>query len=208
MTASVLPKAAFCLATSLLVSIAVAQTFTGGITGVVTDPGGSVIPGAQVRLTNLDTNENRQGATNDVGEYTFTALAPGRYRIVLEHPGFKRFVEEPIEVRVQQFVGLNPKLEIGQDSQSVEVTGQAVLLDAVTSSLSQVVVNRQANELPLNGRNTLALVVYSWHPRARAISPEYGDAQFRGLGQFFFQRRRVRCERGFGGRSSRHHVSR
>src|SRR6201995_6112024 len=99
MTASVLLKASFCLAASLLVSIALAQTSTGGITGIVTDPGGSVIPGAQLRLTNLNTNDTRQEVSNGVGEYTFTALTPGRYRIVLEHPGFKRFVEEPIEVR-------------------------------------------------------------------------------------------------------------
>jgi hypothetical protein len=185
MTASVLPKAAFCLATSLLVSIAVAQTFTGGITGIVTDPGGSVVPGAQVRLTNLDTNETRQASSNDVGECTFTALPPGRYRIVLEHPGFKRFVEEPIEVRVQQFVALNAKLEVGQESQSIEVTGQAALLDAVTSSLSQVVENSQVNELPLNGRNTLALVALTPGIRAQGqFLQNTATRSFAGWGNF------------------------
>ncbi|HYM09108.1 MAG TPA: carboxypeptidase regulatory-like domain-containing protein, partial [Bryobacterales bacterium] len=81
----------------------------------------------------------------------------GRYRLELEQPGFKRFVQEPIEVRVQQFVSLNPVLEVGQATQTVEVTGQVALLDSATSSLSQVVENRQVTELPLNGRNTLAL---------------------------------------------------
>src|SRR5215471_21297912 len=109
---------ALCLSILLLTVAAGAQTFTGGITGVVTDPGGAVVPGAALRLTNLDTNEARQQSSNDTGVYTFTALTPGRYRLVLEHPGFKRFVEEPIEVRVQQFVTLDPRLEVGQESQS------------------------------------------------------------------------------------------
>src|SRR5450432_2221192 len=149
---------ALCVSLLLLARVAPAQTSTGGLTGVVTDPGGAVIPGAALRPTNFDTNEARQQTSNEVGAYTFTALAPGRYRLALEHAGFKRFVEEPIEVRVQQFVTLDPRLEVGQESQSIEVTGQAALLDAATSSLSQVVENRQVTELPLNGRNTLALV--------------------------------------------------
>src|SRR5215471_7301017 len=123
---------ALCLSILLLAIAAGAQTFTGGITGVVTDPGGAVVPGAALRLTNLDTNEARRQSSNDTGVYTFTALTPGRYRLALEHPGFKRFVEEPIEVRVQQFVTLEANLEVGQATQTVEVGGQVALLDAAT----------------------------------------------------------------------------
>ena len=96
-----------CVSLLFLARVAPAQTSTGGLTGVVTDPGGAVIPGAALRPTNFDTNEARQQTSNEVGAYTFTALAPGRYRLALEHAGFKRFVEEPIEVRVQQFVTLD-----------------------------------------------------------------------------------------------------
>lgn len=117
----------------LLAGLILAQTYTGGITGVITDPGGAVIPGASLRLTNLDTNDTRQQQSNDVGAFNFTALTPGRYRLEVEHPGFKRYVQEPIEVRVQQFLTLSPKLEVGQETQSIEVTGQAALLDAATS---------------------------------------------------------------------------
>jgi len=135
-----------------------AQTQTGGVSGAVTDPAGAVVPGAGLTLTNLETNEARRQTSNDIGVFTFAALPPGRYRIEVEQTGFKRFVEGPIEVRVQQFLTIHPTLEVGQTSQTVEVTGQVALLDPATSSLSHVVENRQVTELPLNGRNTLALV--------------------------------------------------
>src|SRR5437763_2613518 len=91
-----------------LACICFAQTSTGGLTGAVTDPAGALVPAASLKLTNLDTNDARRQTTDEAGVYTFTALPPGRYKIELEHPGFKRFVQEPIEVRVQQFITLNP----------------------------------------------------------------------------------------------------
>src|SRR5262249_50693472 len=115
------------------------QTSTGGMTGIVSDPAGAVIPGVKLLITNLETNDSRRSATNETGGYSFTTLPPGRYRFEAEHSGFKRFVVEPIEVRVQQFITLDAKLEVGQSTQTVEVTGQVALLDAQTSSLSQVV---------------------------------------------------------------------
>lgn len=142
----------------VLAVAAAAQTFTGSITGTVTDPAGAIVPAATLSLTNLDTNETRRQASNESGEYTFAAVPPGRYRLVVEQPGFKRFVQEPIEIRVQQFLSLDLALEVGQANQTVEVSGQVALLDSATSSLSQVVENREVTELPLNGRNTLALV--------------------------------------------------
>jgi hypothetical protein len=185
MTVYVRTKATLCVAGLVFASLILAQTYTGGISGVITDPGGAVVPGASLRLTNLDTNDVRQQSSNDVGAFTFTALTPGRYKLQLEHPGFKRFVEEPIEVRVQQFLTLNPKLEVGQESQSIEVTGQAALLDAATSSLSQVVENRQVTELPLNGRNTLALVALTPGIRAQGqFLQNTATRSFAGWGNF------------------------
>ena len=137
---------------------AMSQTTTGIITGLVTDSGGAIVPGCALTLSNLDTSQVRKQLTNETGAYSFPALAPGNYRLEFEHPGFKRFVQEPVEVRVQQTVAINVTLEIGQVSQTLEVSGHVDVLDSATSSLSQVVENRQVTELPLNGRNTLALV--------------------------------------------------
>ncbi len=94
------------------------QTSTGGISGSVTDPAGAVIAGARIVLTNLETNETRRGESSEVGFYSFPALPPGRYKIELEHAGFKRFVQEPIQIQVQQFLTLDPRLEIGQATQT------------------------------------------------------------------------------------------
>src|SRR5215471_18973123 len=143
---------------ALAATFALAQTFTGNITGAVSDPAGAIVPGAVLTVTNLETNESRRLLSNEAGLFNFTALPPGRYRFEVERAGFKRFVEEPIELRVQQSVTLTASLEVGQATQTVEVTGQVALVDAATSSLSQIVENRQVTELPLNGRNTLALV--------------------------------------------------
>ena len=174
----------FCIAL-LLVPALGAQTFTGGISGDVKDSTAAVIPGVVLTLTNLDTNEGRTQVSNEHGLYTFAAVSPGRYRLEAEIRGFKRFVQEPIEVRVQQFVTLNPVLEIGEASQSVEVSGQLALLDASTSSLSQIVENRQVTELPLNGRNTLALVALTPGIRTQGEFEQHtATRSFAGWGNF------------------------
>src|SRR5215472_8860468 len=103
----------FC-ASALFATLAFAQTFTGTITGTVTDPAGAVVPGAVLTVTNLETNESRRLTSNEAGLFNFTALPPGRYRFEVERPGFKRFVQEPVELRVQQSVTLSPALEVGQ----------------------------------------------------------------------------------------------
>src|SRR6266567_9635714 len=163
-----LPQIRTLLAVWAAAVILSAQTTTGSITGLVTDAGGAIVPGSTLTLTNLDTNQARKQAANDTGAYTFPALPPGNYRLEVEHPGFKRFVQEPVEVRVQQTVTINLALEVGQVNQTIEVAGRAEPLDAATSSLSQVVENREVTELPLNGRNTLALVALTPGVRTQA----------------------------------------
>src|SRR6516165_9257392 len=116
------------LALLVMVVTAMGQTTTGIITGLVTDSGGAIDPGSAVTLTNMDTSQVRKQLTNETGAYSFPALPPGNYRLELEHAGFKRFVQEPVEVRVQQTVAINVTLEIGQVSQTLEVTGHADVL--------------------------------------------------------------------------------
>jgi hypothetical protein len=96
--------------------------------------------------------------SDDRGLFSFTALQPARYRLEAERAGFKRFVLEPIEVRVQLFVSAQPILEVGATTERIDVKGQVALIDPNTSSLSQVVENQQITQLPVNGRNTLAFV--------------------------------------------------
>jgi len=176
---------AVALVLAFAASTSVAQTSTGSVAGTIADPGGAVIPSAALKLVNLDTNEVRVQNTDDSGAYTFPALPPGRYRLEVEHPGFKRFVQEPIEVRVQQFITLNASLDVGQANQTVEVGGQLILLDAATSSLSQVVENREVTELPLNGRNTLSLVALTPGVRTQGqFLQNSATRSFAGWGNF------------------------
>src|SRR6185437_4675421 len=97
--------------------------------------------------------------TSQSGEYVASPLMVGRYTVTVEHSGFKRAVSQPVSLDVQQRAVLNIKLQLGQASESVEVTGAAPLLETQTSELGQVVNARQASNLPLNGRNFAQLAL-------------------------------------------------
>src|SRR5579872_5281747 len=151
--------AVFCAALFAFCPVSVSQTFYGSIVGTVTDATGAVVPGAKVTITNLGTTETRAMETNQEGFYQFVNLVPGEYRIEVEKSGFKRFDREPITVEVQQVARINVTgMQVGEVNQTIEVTAETPLLQPETSSLGQVVEARKVNELPLNGRNPLALV--------------------------------------------------
>ena len=137
------------------------QSTYGSITGSVTDPSGAAIAEAQVTLTNLGTAEKRVQPTGADGLYSFVNLIPGNYRIEVEKSGFKRITQEPVVVQVQQSSRIDIALPIGQATETVEVTSETPLLQSETSSLGQVVEQRKANELPLNGRNIFNLITVS-----------------------------------------------
>lgn len=134
-----------------------AQTTYGAIVGNVSDSSGAAIGGATVVLTNLGTNQKVTFSSDSSGFYQFVNLLPAEYRIDAEHPGFKRFTQFPIPLRVQQVARVDINLVVGDVAETVEVTGEAPLLESETSSLGQVVHQRKVEDLPLNGRNPLAL---------------------------------------------------
>jgi hypothetical protein len=134
------------------------QTFFGSISGTVLDATGAAVPAATVTLTNLGTSEKRTMQSDTAGSYTFVNLVPGRYRIEAERSGFKRFTREPIVVEVQSAVRIDIPMELGAVTQTVEVTAATPLLQPQTSDLGQVVAGRSVTDIPLNGRNPLALV--------------------------------------------------
>src|SRR5258706_738677 len=149
----------FCVACLVVVSPpSRAQTAYGTVNGSVTDASGAAIADAQVTLTNLGTSEKRTQSTGNEGFYSFVNLNPGRYKIDVEKPGFKRITRPEVVVDVQQTVRIDLAMQVGDVSQSIEVTGETPLLQPETSSLGQVVEERKANELPLNGRNVFNLV--------------------------------------------------
>jgi len=134
------------------------QNVYGTIIGTVTDSTGAVIGDVNVTLTNLGTGESHTIQTNASGNYSFVNILPGRYRLEAGKTGFKKLTREPIIVQIESGLKVDLALEVGELTQTVEVTAEAPLLQSETSSLGQVVETRTVTELPLNGRNPLALV--------------------------------------------------
>ncbi len=138
-----------------------AQSTYGSISGTITDPSGAAIPGANVTLTNIGTSEKRTESSGDDGHFTFVNLFPGSYRMDIEKQGFKHFARPSVTVQVQQDTRVDVPLTVGQVSETVEVTSETPLLQTESSSLGQVVEQRKADELPLNGRNIFNLITVS-----------------------------------------------
>jgi hypothetical protein len=162
-----------------------AQTTFGSVVGVVTDTSGAPVPGAQVTLTNLGTSEKHEMTSNADGLYQFVNLPPGQYRVEAGKTGFKRTTREPVTVEVQSTAKIDLALQIGDVSQTVEVTAQTPLIQAESSSLGQVIDQRKTTELPLNGRNPLNLValVPSVVPQGQAMQNPNGTNPF-GWGNY------------------------
>src|SRR5580704_13448901 len=147
----------FCIASVFSPSLE-AQTTYGSVTGLVADSSGAAITGADVTVTNTGTAEKRVQQTGTDGLYSFVNLLPGQYRIEVEKPGFKRIARPDVVVEVGQSVRIDLTMQVGEVSQTVEVTGETPQLQAESSSIGQVVEERKANELPLNGRNVFNLI--------------------------------------------------
>src|ERR1700732_1240632 len=138
-----------------------AQSTYGSIVGSVADSSGAAITDANVTLTNVGTSEKRSQSSGSDGLFTFVNLFPGQYRVDVEKQGFKHFARTDVTVEVQQSTRVDVPLQVGQVSQVVEVTAETPLLQTESASLGQVVEQRKADELPLNGRNIFNLIIVS-----------------------------------------------
>jgi hypothetical protein len=136
----------------------IAQTFFGSIVGNVTDPSGAAITNAPVTLTNTGTAERRTAQTNENGNYQFLNLVPGAYKLEIEQSGFKRLTRDEVAVRVDNATRVDVVLQVGDVSQTMEVTSQTAQLQTESATLNQVVEGRQVQEMPLNGRNIMNLI--------------------------------------------------
>src|ERR1043166_8303163 len=112
------------------------QTFTANITGLITDPGGAIVPEAQCTLTDTRTGDTRRTLTNQLGRYTFSQILPSSYKLSVTKPGFREYVQNGVQLTSNQSAELNIELRIGAVSDSVEVSAAAPLLDTQTSNQS------------------------------------------------------------------------
>ena len=135
------------------------QQATGTITGTVTDPQNALVPGATVEIRNIGTNAAFETKSNDAGFYNAPNLPVGEYTITASATGFKRALRTGIVLQVGQNASINITLDVGQVAETVEVQAEAPLVDTGSATLGAVIENRRVRDLPLNGRNALALTL-------------------------------------------------
>src|ERR1700677_2966122 len=112
-----------------------AQVDTGAIVGNVTDSGGAVIPGASVTIAEEGTGLTEAQTTGADGGFSFTPVKIGNYTLTVAKAGFKTSVQKHIEVTVQGHLEINPKLQVGEVAQRVEVNSSGPILETQTSSI-------------------------------------------------------------------------
>lgn len=153
------PMRLLCLCVSLLFGLSpvLAQVYTGSITGVVTDATGGVVPGATVKVTDVDRGFSSTAETDDEGRYVLRSLAPGNYRLSAELPGFRTLLRDGIVLSVNQNVTVDLTLQVGEQRETVEVVASGPVL-AMQDAVTGQVINRVfINDLPLVGRSVFDL---------------------------------------------------
>ena len=139
--------------------VVLAQQGRGTIFGTVTDATGAVVPGATVTVTNTATNLGATTITNDSGYYSVPNLLVGGYSVAVTKEGFKKGLRSGLTLEVDQKAQVDLTLETGAVTEVLEITAQGALADTATATIGKVIENRRVQELPLNGRNALSLVL-------------------------------------------------
>jgi hypothetical protein len=130
----------------------------GTVLGTVTDNSGAVLANAGVDVTNTATNVTNHVQTTSSGDYTVPYLQPGTYRVTVQASGFQKSITEGVTLAVAQQARVNVAMKPGAVSETVQVEASAVSLDTDTAAVSQIVTQKQVDQLPLNGRNFLNLL--------------------------------------------------
>lgn len=156
------------LSSSLLFETS-AQTGVATLSGRVTDASAAAVPGASLKVRNLETNEERAASSGEQGDYTIANLAPGNYEVAIEKPGFHRLVQSGVTLQVDQAARLDFTLQVGNLSETVEVTAEIPLLNTDNPSKGEVITGQEIVEMPLDGRDfaDLAFLVPGVQRRAQ-----------------------------------------
>src|SRR5579875_107693 len=141
----------------------------GSISGLVTDASGSVIPNAQVTVTNEQTGATRNLQTNQAGNYNVPDLVIGKYTLTVSAPGFATYKQTGIPVNVNANLRIDIKLEVSGIQQTIEVQASAVQIQAEDATVGQVVNSTQVEALSVNGRNFTSLAALV--PGASSLQP-------------------------------------
>ncbi|HZU28772.1 MAG TPA: TonB-dependent receptor [Bryobacteraceae bacterium] len=154
MTRSTLWKLCLFLAIS---GAALAQLYTGSVTGVISDPSGGMIPNAQVTLTDEQKGFAFNATADAAGRYVLRGIPPGMYKISVQAPGFDTRTQSGIRLDVNQNLTLDFSLQLGTTTQTVSIIGEAPLLSTEDAVTGQDINRKMINDLPLLGRGVLDL---------------------------------------------------
>lgn len=144
----------------LLLSIHVAlfAQATTQVSGVVTDPTGAVIPGTTIELENRDTGLKRTATSDAAGAYSFRQVMPGQYKITAAVAGFRTTTIQDVRLLVNNPATVNIRMEVGQITESIAVTAEAVQVNTTDASLGNAIGTQPILQLPLNARNIVGLL--------------------------------------------------
>src|SRR6476661_4497856 len=132
-----------------------AQEFRGTLSGMVTDPTGLPIAAAKVTITETNTGTKSQTTSDASGQYTAPFLLPGDYEITVRMDGFKEYSRKAVHVGAGDHPRIDVRLDVGDTTQTVEVTADASLLNMENASVGQSITTAEVEDLPINGRTPM-----------------------------------------------------
>jgi Carboxypeptidase regulatory-like domain len=130
-----------------------AQQITGSIRGTVLDPSGGIVQGASVSAKQTETGLTRTSRTDHSGAYILLELPVGHYQLQVEAKSFEKYIRQGITLNVNETATIPVRLVLGADTQVVQVTADAQLIQETVTSLGKTVLEREVLDLPLDGRN-------------------------------------------------------
>src|ERR1700737_364585 len=164
----------------LLASHADAQISGATLSGTVTDQSGGAIPQATISIKNVATGITRSNTTSAAGFYSAPNLLPGIYEVKAEAQGFTSKLQTGVNLTVGEQQVLNFALQVGQMSQTVEVSTEAPTVDLASSTISAVVSSTTVRELPLNGRSWTDLATLEPGVNSIQTQPDFTAGPDRG----------------------------
>jgi hypothetical protein len=125
----------------------------GSLLGTITDPSGTVVPGAKVTATETATSVKQSIATDGHGFYSFQSLAVGRYDVEINKAGFKPLRRTGVVIDVNSKVVVDVSLTIGGKTEAITVSSSAMHIETVDTQIGEVITGKQMTAVPLNGRS-------------------------------------------------------
>jgi hypothetical protein len=143
----------------LWASVSVAQMNVAEIRGLVTDPAGNVVRGAEITATNTATKAKFTASTNESGQYLLTQLGPGVYSIAATAGGFKQITQENMSLHAGEQLALPFAMVIGEKAEIVVVEENPGVLQTESAQIKDVIENQQVVDLPVKDRQFLELAL-------------------------------------------------